>query len=247
MSATFSPFNVTITYLAEGQQAIAKSYEVKQAVSEVGTATQQTATTMQSAGNSMRSYQRVLSSVRGLLIGVSIASFVYNLLMRSTAHTALRVTELEEDYAEAIREHGKYSEEAIRIERRLNLARDDATRAQMGYYIQIVATAIVLPLQVTQTIMYASALWSQTAATTASTTAIWGEVAALKARAVAFAMAHPYLAAGVVAAGVVAAGAVGYYVGSQTNVNVNVSAQKDIGEAMDEAKRKTVEEYRRHK
>ena len=75
--------------------------------------------------------------------------------------------------------------------------------------------SITTALSTTATTASSAATTADIAVTNAHTASVWANVAALKARAVAFAMAHPWATAAVIAAGAVAAGAVGYYMGTR--------------------------------
>lgn len=88
---------------------------------------------LRTVGDETRALSLGFRQLGGLLVSISIMSFVANLIIRRLAHVQLTLTEAQERYTKAVREHGAFSEQAITASRRLELAHKDlaiATREQ---------------------------------------------------------------------------------------------------------------------
>lgn len=93
-------------------------------------------------GDEVRNLSLGFRRLGGLLVSVSIMSFVANLIIRRLQHATLTLTEAEERYNKAVREHGLLSEQAITAERRLKLARKDLAIANREARLQMVLYSV---------------------------------------------------------------------------------------------------------
>lgn len=126
---------------------------------------------MRGAGEETRNLGLGLRQLGGVLVSISIMSFVANLIIRRLAHAKLTVTEAQERYNKALRDHGPLSEQAITAERRLGLAHMDVAIANREALTQTVLYGLQVAVLSSRILQTATNLGILTAAQVINTVA----------------------------------------------------------------------------